>query len=221
MHSAALCKHCMDLHFQCASFVSLNLYFLVLIFGRFKACALNLRQAECVMIHGHTCTRIFCVCLCVYERWLVITKGFFISLSLGTRQQRHKLPPADYPLISTNAFSFSLSLILINVPAFMIPSLVCHLIKQSVLNLAAFAPISSCFPCLHFKYLHRSFSFSQLWGWCWQLTTKTCQLRGVSVFFPMVGFFPPTHYLHLRLKGWCWCIGFHLLLLKVERFHLI
>lgn len=35
------------------------------------------------------------VCECVYKRWLVITKGFFISLSLGTPQQRHKLPQAD------------------------------------------------------------------------------------------------------------------------------
>lgn len=103
------------------------------------------------MIHGYVHA-----CVCVYERWLVITKGFFISLSLGTRQQRHKLPPEDYPLISTNA----LSLILINVPAFMIPSLVCDLIKQSVLHLAASSPISSWFPCILLKYLHYNLSSS-------------------------------------------------------------
>lgn len=54
----------------------------------------------------------------------------------------------------------SLYLILINVPAFMILSLVCDLIKQSVSHLAASSPISSWFPCILLKYLHYNLSFS-------------------------------------------------------------
>lgn len=66
-----------------------------------------------------------------YERWLVITKGFFISISRGTWQQRHKLPPADYPLICTSAISlsFSHSSSLTSPPLWSSPA--CHLMKQS------------------------------------------------------------------------------------------
>lgn len=86
----------------------------------------------------------------------MITKGSFISLSLGAQQQRHKLPPADYTLISVNA----LFVILINIPAFMILSPLCNLIKQSVLQSAAFSLVAWWFPCLNLKYLQHNLSFS-------------------------------------------------------------
>lgn len=94
----------------------------------------------------------------VYERWLVITKGVFISLSLGTQQQRHKLPSADYPLISTNVRSPSHSLVLINVSAFMIPS---KGLRPNQTICVKFGSPSLPFPsCLGVKYFQHHFCIS-------------------------------------------------------------